>query len=178
MKVSKLILILLFFVINVFGQTKKETEEWINRNINDYPVSYGKIEYNILEKIFVEDGYLFFYLHWKKNDEKYYSGSWNKVALKDIKSIEYSKDTSIESGNKWFEINFNFNKGKCYEAKPDNEYEGKNNLNYSLVSERTKITKRFNMEFANSEIKNRIEKALVYIIKINGGKVIVKKEPF
>jgi hypothetical protein len=178
MKKSRIFLFLIFITVNVFGQTKKETEEWINQNINDYPVSYGNNPIDVVENIMIEDGYLYFYHHWKRENENYYSGTWDKVALKDIKSLEYSYDKSSDLDNRWIKLHLNFNKGKCYQGKPSNEFQGKDNVTYSLQYERTAIIKRSNMEFVNNGMKKRIEKALIHIIKLNGGNAIIKKEPF
>ena len=176
----KLYLVIMFLMtfFSTFCQTKEETEKWINQNINNYPVSYGDNPINIVENIFIEKEYLYFYHHWKKEDSNYYSGTWSKVALKDIKSIEYSYDKSSELNNKWIVLQLNFAKGKCSQATLKTEFQGKDNVNYEIMSEQTLIPQRLDMEFVESGMKQRIEKALLHIIKQYGGNAIVKKEPF
>jgi len=178
MRKSYLVLIFLLPFFSTFSQTKKETEKWINQNINNYPVSYGDNPINVVENIFIDNEYLYFYHHWKREDNNYYSGTWSKVALKDIKSIEYSYDKSSGLNNKWIELHINFAKGKCSQATLESEFQGKDNVNYEIQSERTVIPQRLNMEFVESGMKQRIEKALLHIIKQYGGNAIVKKEPF
>ena len=178
MKKSHLVFIFLFFIFNTFSQTKKETEDWINQNINTFPVSYGDNPINVVENIFLENGYLYFYHHWKREDNTYYSGTWSKVALKDIKSIEYTFDKSPGLNNKWIELRINFAKGKCSQGTLENEFQGKDNVEYVVQPERTIIPQRLNMDFQKSGMKQRIEKALLHIIKQYGGNAIVKKEPF
>lgn len=178
MKKSHLVFIFLFSIFNIFSQTRKETEDWINQNINIYPVSYGDNPINVVENIYLEDGYLYFYHHWKREDNTYYSGTWSKVALKDIKTIEYSFDKSPELNNKWIELHINFAKGKCSQATLEDEFQGKDNVKYVVQSERTIIPQRLNMDFQKSGMKQRIEKALLHIIKQYGGNAIIKKESF
>lgn len=178
MRTIKLILFAVLFSYSALGQSKEETEEWINQNINDFPVSYGDNPIDVKENIFIENGFLYFYHHWERNDENYYSGSWDKVALKDIKSIEYSYDKSPDLDNRWVAIHLNFAKGKCYSAKLKNGFQRKEDVSYELSYERTAVIKRSNMDFVNSGMKKRIEKALLHIIKLNGGNAIIKKEPF
>ncbi|MBW4362745.1 hypothetical protein [Flavobacterium taihuense] len=178
MKKSHLILIFLFIICSSFSQTKKETENWINKNINGYSVDYGNNPINIVENIYIENGYLYFYYHWKREDENYYDGTWSKVALKYIKSIEYSYDKSPGLNNKWIELHLNFTKGKCFQGKLDDEFQGKDNVAYEVQSERNIITQRLNMDFVKSGMKKRIEKALLSIIKQYGGNASLKKEAF
>ena len=158
-------------------QSKTETEKWINENINDFPVSYGDNPIEVVENIFVENGNLYFYHHWKNEKDNYYSGTWSKLALKDIKSIEYTYDKSSNLNYKWIELHFNFNKGKSLEGKT-NEFQGKDNVEYKIQLQKTIIPQRLNLDFENSGMKKRIEKALLHLIKLYGGNAIVKKEPF
>tara|TARA_R110001583_G_C5607231_1_gene404997 strand:+ start:66 stop:602 length:537 start_codon:yes stop_codon:yes gene_type:complete len=178
MKKLNIFLLSILISLSGFSQSKEETENWINQNINDFPVSYGDNSINVKEDIYLENGYVYFYHHWESNDDSYYSGSWDKVSLKDIKSIEYSYDKSPNLDNRWIEIHFNFDKGKCYTAELKNGFQTKENVSYSLKPERTAIIKRSNMDFVNSGIKNRMEKALIHIIKQYGGNAVIKKEPF
>jgi hypothetical protein len=173
--------IILFLLINttiLFSQTKKNTEEWINNNINYYPVSYGNNPISISERIEIEDGILYFYYHWKKDVDNYFSGSWSKINLKNIKSIEYSYDKSPDIDNKWINLTLNFQKGKCYERDALYPNDSKNQNGYQIQPERTIIKMRLNLDYVDSGMKLRIEKAFAYLIKQYGGNTIIKKEPF
>ena len=160
------------------SQTKEETINWINDNINDYPVTYEDNPIDVVERITIEDEYLYFYHHWKRTDDNYYSGSWNRIKLKDILSIEYSKDSAMEGGKKWINLYLNVKNDSFYDAKVENEFQNKKSIQYSLNTDRTAIVKRSNMNYLESGMDKRIEKALLHIIKLNGGKAFVKKEPF
>lgn len=177
MKKLNILILLLLISFSSLSQSKKETEDWVNQNINDFPVSYGNNPIHVQENIFLESGYVYFYHHWKR-DDGYYSGSWDKVSLKDIKSIEYSYDKSPELNNHWIEIHLNFNAGKCYSAKLKNGFQTKEDVSYLLQNERTAIIKRSDIEFVKNGMQKRIEKALLHIIKLYGGNATVKKEPF
>ena len=85
---------------------------------------------------------------------------------------------SSELNNKWIVLQLNFAKGKCSQATLKTEFQGKDNVNYEIMSEQTLIPQRLDMEFVESGMKQRIEKALLHIIKQYGGNAIVKKEPF
>ena len=180
MKKITLILLLLIPTL-LLSQTKKETEDWINNNINNYPVNYGDNPIEVVENIIIDGSSLYFYHHWNRQDDNYYSGTWTKINLKDIKSIEYSFDKSPGLNNKWIELHLNFNKGKSYQGKSQYPNEFRDNISYQILFDRTAIIMRLNMDFVESGMKKRIEKALLHIIKSYGGNAIVKtvkKEPF
>lgn len=171
MKKLTLILILLLQTIIIYSQTKKETEEWINDNINKFPVNYGIKGYNIVNEIHIENGtiYFFYGLTDRGKTGVYH---WSKVLLKDIKSIEFKKN------NEYINLIINFSKGKSYDSLPFENYRSKNDVYYDLNDINTDEVTRLNMEFHNSGMKERIEKALLHIIKLYGSNAIVKKEPF
>jgi hypothetical protein len=171
--------ILFFFSTYVlFSQSIKETEDWINNNINYYPVSYGDNPINVVERIEVDKGNLYFYHHWQNDNTNYYSGSWTKVNLKDIISIQYSYDKSPDLDNKWINLVLNFKKGQASVRKTKHNYDSKNQNDYSTVPEQTIITMRLNIDYEKSGMKPRMEKALLHLIRSYGGTATVKKEIF
>lgn len=177
----KSINLIYFFLLASFislAQTKKETEEWINNNINYYPVSYGNNPINVVEKIEVENGVLYFYHHWQNDITNYYSGSWTKVNIKDIISIQYSYDKSPDLDNKWINLVLNFKKGQASVRKTKHNYDSKNQNDYTTVPEQTIITMRLNIDYEKSGMKPRMEKALLHLIKQYGGNASTKKDPF
>ena len=178
MKNWQKILILLFSSTIAMSQTKQETETWINNNINQFPVSYGDNPNDPENRIVIEDGILYFYYHLENRKENYFSGIWNKINLNDIKNIEYSYNESVGLNNRWLQLNLNFDEGKCLQRQLNYPHESKNNNDYKLVPDRQWITMRLNGNFVKDGMKPRIEKALVHIIKLYGGKVSIKKEPF
>lgn len=173
------LLSILFLSINIsFSQTKKETEDWINQNINEFPLYWANTSLNVIEKIYVENGYLYNYYLVKDIEKNYYAGYWTKVALKDIKSIENYYHRSSDPESNWIELRFTSAKGKCFKAERKKEYVGKMNVKYQVVPEEMTISQRLNLDFENSGMKKRIEKALLHLIKLYGGNAIVKREPF
>lgn len=172
---------ILFILISnaiLFGQTKQETEDWINNNINSYPVDYGENSFEFFENITIEDGNLVLYNHFKSKNSNYYTGNWFKVSLKDIKSIDYSYDKSPGLDNKWINLKLNFIEGKSLEKKVTFPTNAQEQSVYKKNPEKAVIVMRLNMEYVQSGMKQRMEKALLHIIKLYGGTAIIKREPF
>ena len=55
MKLFKSLLFMFLISFSTHSQNKEETENWINQNINDFPVSYGDNPINVEEQIYLED---------------------------------------------------------------------------------------------------------------------------
>lgn len=108
-----------------------------------------------------------------------YTGSWQKVNINEIKAISYSKSNGLD--NNWIQIKLIFNKGLSYKGNSNYRFEPKEDINYKEDLVETAFYIRLNADYEISGMKERMEKAILHIIKLYGGKAIVKippKEPF
>ena len=95
--------------------------------------------------------------------------TYSKVAFKDITSIQIKKKRL--DGIEWFQLNLKTNnkiKGGKYE----------NGIYTGDYSNGTNLTILLDTNFELNDYPKRMEKALLHIITLNGGKAKVTKEAF
>ena len=163
----KSINLIYFFLLASFisiAQTKKETEEWIVEQYNEYedPVNRSR-------DLFFEDGYIYYLWLIAENH-----GFWSKLKIKDIKNIKiYHKKYNASDTVGWDVITLYFDKQKLYTRDVNLSVES----NY-IVSEGTTIDIKLKNNFITDGLKPRMEKALLHLIKQYGGNATTKKDPF
>ena len=158
-------LVLIFTSLNIFGQSKHETEEWIIQKYNEFerPINNGF-------DLTIENDCLLYL--WYVGDEKTGKfGGTSKVKLKDIKMIEirherYNSNDIIG----WSKIQVHFDEGN-YEYREIGESEFRK-------GEGTGFKILLDSKFMDNDLPTRMEKGLTHLVKLNGGNLKIKKEPF
>jgi hypothetical protein len=140
-----------------FSQDKIETEEWIIKIYNEY-----EREFNSEFDLIFENNFLVY---------TYFNSNF-RVKVSDITKIEIINERVNKSDNEgWSSIYIYFNKGKLQtKEKKESKYitsENGNNIKILLSS-----------NFITDGYTERIQKALIHLVKLNGGKAVIKKEPF
>lgn len=153
-----LTILIILFTSNIFGQTKNETEEWIVEKYNQFE------RVNSLSNtmdLFFEDDFLYYE----------YLNSFFKIKIKDIKEIEFKKERfDNEDKIGWISLWIRFDKDKLLHKKSNED-------NFSKSNDTAfKIPLSSDLEL--DDYKKRMEKALLHLIKLNGGNAKIKKEPF
>ena len=161
----------------VYSQTIQETEDWINKNINDYPRKISG-SMNLTYYLEVVNGFLYTIDTWTVTDSNYISQSLMRTSLKDIKHIEYSYDTGGDTkDSKFIYIEF-----KSYDNKVlwDKDFDKRNNEDDVVfeIYPSDNIRIQTSIDFEKSGMKERMSKAFLHLIKLYGGNAVIKKEPF
>lgn len=160
-----IILVLVLTSLNVLGQSKKETEDWIIQKYNEFerPQNSGfdlKIENDCL---------LYLWYFGDKETGKY--GGTSKIKLKDIKMIEIVHERfNTEDKEGWTKIQVLFDKGN-YEYKKLGD-------SYFTKGEGSGFKIILDSEFMKNGLPERMERGFTYLVKLNGGNLKIKKEPF
>lgn len=151
-------ILLLLFTITTFSQTKKETEDWIVEKYNEFE------RVNSLSNtmdLFFENNYLYYE----------YLNAFFKIKIQDIKEIEFKKERfNNEDKEGWISLWIRFDSGKLF-YKRANESDFKKDTDTAF-----KIP--LSSELGTNDYQKRLEKAILHLIKLNGGNAKVKKEPF
>ncbi|NYJ26633.1 hypothetical protein [Allomuricauda sp. ARW1Y1] len=143
------------------AQSKRETELWISEKYNYYKYNNRLHKNNFLrfdsEKIILIKSY----------------GSYSGISYQNVESIKISPFKVDD--REGFTISFYCNSGnKCIE---EGEYK-----NQHLIPEERKLNNYFSIyldkKFEEDDMPKRMEKALLHLIKLNGGEAIIKKEAF
>jgi len=140
-----------------FSQDKIETEEWIIKIYNEYEREFNSEFDLIFENNFLV--YTYFYSNFR-------------VKVSDITKIEIINERVNKSDNEgWTSIFIYFNKGKLQtKEKQESKYiTSENDNNFKIV---------LSSNFIKDGYTDRMQKALVHLVKLNGGKAVIKKEPF
>ena len=156
---KKILTVIVFLLLNLplFSQTKAETKDWILEKYNSFKRIENKNDFMLIEN----DSLIF---------HKYFFGyQYYKIAFKDIKSIQIRKNKHQEM--EWYQIDLNTN-GKIEYGSYENQLYNKDNQKFK------NMTILLSPEFANEDYPKRMEKALLRIISLNGGKATVLKEAF
>lgn len=161
MKNILLLFTLIFLSVDIaFSQTRKETEDWIIEKFN----SYRRPE-NIENQLEIADGILYHYNATTKLAMR--------VPIKDIKEIEI-KQESWGDGDFWVNIylytDTNKMAMKSFSKYSPDEY-------YNITPD-TKTHIPLSNKFYYGKMFPRMEKALLHLIKLNGGNAVIKNEPF
>lgn len=149
---KSIIFVLLLLNIQLHSQSLNETQNWIVQKHNNYCskeyISYG-VTYPRKTTLEIKDGYLIY--------NNITANFIQKVKIKDIKTIEVIHYITEESdeGYKMQLI--------CFETK-DNYFDG--------------LTLFFGKNFETNDMKNRMIKAMIQLVKLYGGNAKVKKEAF
>ena len=152
--VLTLIIILCFSQFS-FGQSKKETEEWIKTIIED--VKYRFNSYHNYEITFsngnliIKQPFLSKYLF------------ESIVPLKSLGKIKLRKD---DDG---YKLTLSCKDGECIK---DGEYLGENFTEYKFNSYSTSTSIVFGVTFQNDELPERLKKAFKHIVQLYGGKLV------
>ncbi|SCZ01182.1 hypothetical protein [Flavobacterium caeni] len=153
------IIIFLIFTNFLFSQSKEETKEWIIEKYNNYE---RVNQYNQKFDLTFEEDYLIYE----------YLGSLFKLKIKDIKKIELKKerfDNDDKEG--WVSIYIYFQKGKL-------STKGLNENVFSNAESDTSFKIPLSSELINEGYKDRMEKAIIHLVKLYGGNATIKKEAF
>lgn len=158
-----LLIIAICFNVSVFSQSKEETKEWIVDKYNNYERAINKFN-----SLAFDDDYIVY--QWVI-DERFGAGKVFKIKIKEIKKIEIrSERLNAEDKVGWVKLVLHFDSGKGLSRDLDEEnfsYSGYNNFYILLDS-----------KFLNNDLPARMEKAFLHLVKLYGGKAIVKKEAF
>ncbi len=156
---KKLFAFLVIIVCNtaIYSQTKTETKDWIIETFNSFKRTENKNDFLKIEK----DSLIF--------HSYFYKYTYSKIAFKDIVSIQIRK-RSID-GLEWYQIDLNTNK-KIEVGKYQNETYSKDYSNGASLSI------LLNTKFGLDDYPKRMEKALLRIITLHGGKAKILKEAF
>lgn len=152
---KKTIILIIFFTINVtFSQTKTEIKEWIVEKYNEYKSNTTVIPRTSFDLYFDNEYLIYIYI----NDEF-------KIKIKDIKKIKIKHEKfDIDDNEGWTSIFLYFEKNK---SRYNNE-----------VSDDTMIKITVSNEFIKDGYKNRMEKAILFLVKSYGGNATIKNEAF
>lgn len=157
---KKIILVISLFAFSqTFCQSKADTEEWIVEKYNEYErVSKYSSTFD---------------LYFESNNMVYeYLNTLFKVKIKDIKKIEIKKERfNNEDDEGWTSIFITFGPGKLLTKKEDE-------LNFVKSESDTFFKIILSSELINDGYKTRMEKALLHLIKLNGGYATIKKAAF
>mgnify|MGYP000055951151 CR=1 FL=1 len=156
---KRIFTILLFlFTITTFSQTKKETEVWIVEKYNEFE------RVNSLSNtmdLFFENNYLYYE----------YLNAFFKIKIQDIKEIEFKKERfNNEDKEGWISLWIRFDSGKSF-------YKGANESDFGKSTD-TAFKIPLSSELEKGDYQKRLEKAILHLVKLNGGSAKVKKEPF
>ena len=156
---KRIFTILLFLsTITTFSQSKKETEDWIVEKYNEFE------RVNSLSNtmdLFFENNYLYYE----------YLNAFFKIKIQDIKEIEFKKERfNNEDKEGWISLWIRFDSGKSF-------YKGANESDFSKSTD-TAFKIPLSSELEKDDYKKRFEKAVLHLVKLNGGSAKVKKEPF
>lgn len=158
MKRTITILLLLFSSSVIFSQTRKETEEWIVEKYNEFE-RVNSVS-NTMD-LFFENNFLYYE----------YLNAFFKIKIKDIKEIEFRKERfNNDDKDGWISLWIRFDTGKSF-------YKSANENDFSKSTD-TAFKIPLSSELGKNDNQKRLEKAILHLIKINGGSAIVKKEPF
>lgn len=155
-------LFFIFFLINIssFGQSKSETESWIIDKYLSYKLDNWAHKNNILK---IENGYLVLIKSY---------GWYEKILIKDIAQVKVSY-FKVED-REGYTINvYCKNNGKCIQ-------EGENNSDKNTTSKNLNnfMTIYVKVSFGQDDLPLRMEKALIYLVKLYGGDAKKYKEAF
>ena len=152
--------LLVFLISNVlmFGQTKSETQQWLRKIHLDYRTLNKYLTCDIMFK----DGYVYMLRYPTKF----------RVKIKDIKKIKIQKHTLYLGDTEGTVIlKLLFEKGKF-----ESNYDDENNFKVSDNDDYLKYC--YDSRFMTDDMKERVEKAYVHLVKLYGGSATVYKEPF
>ncbi|MAP81297.1 MAG: hypothetical protein CL526_09435 [Aequorivita sp.] len=151
-------ILFLLCTASIFSQTKKITEEWIEAKYNEFE------RVNSLSNtmdLYFEDNYLYYE----------YLNAFFKVKIKDIKEIEFKKERfSNKDKEGWISLCIRMDDGKLF-------YKEANDTGFTKSTE-TAFKIPFSAEIKEDDYHKRMEKAIVHLVKLNGGNAKVKREPF
>lgn len=153
-----LTILILLITTNIFGQTKKETEDWIVETYNQFE------RVNSLSNtmdLFFENDFLYYE----------YLNAFFKIKIKEIKEIEFKKERfNSEDKVGWISLWIRFGNGSLlYRGASENEFSKSTDTAFKIP---------LSCELGNEDYQKRLEKALLHLIKLNGGSAKIKKEPF
>ncbi|PHR74170.1 MAG: hypothetical protein COA67_02045 [Lutibacter sp.] len=153
-----LTILLLLITTNIFSQTKKETEEWIVEKYNQFE------RVNSLSNtmdLFFENNFLYYE----------YLNAFFKVEIKDIKEIEFKKERfDNEDKEGWISLWIRFDNGSLfYKRASENGFSKSTDTTFKIP---------LSSDLGKDDYQKRLEKALLHLIKLNGGNAKIKKEPF
>src|SRR5690554_2196163 len=119
----------------------------------------------------IEDEILYYRWGWVEENKEVY-GYWISIDIKYIKEIEIKKDY-FDSNDKigWSKIYLYFDKNKAFIKDLDDHEEYQ-------ISDSTFIDILLDAKFIDDDMAPRMQKALLHLVKLNGGSAKIKKEPF
>ncbi len=154
----KLTVLLILITTNIFSQTKNETEVWIVEKYNQFE------RVNSLSNtmdLFFENDFLYYE----------YLNAFFKIKIKDITEIEFKKE-KFDNDDKvgWISLWIRFDKGNLlYKRAGENEFSKSTDTAFKIP---------LSSDLEKDEYQKRLEKALLHLIKLNGGNAKIKKETF
>lgn len=155
---STVTILLLVITANIFSQTKKETEDWIVEKYNEFE-RVNSLSHKM--DLFFENDFL--------NYE--YLNAFFKIKVKDIKVIEFKKErVNNEDKEGWIALWIHFDSGSLFHKRA-------NENKFQLATD-TAFKIALSTDLGKEDYQKRLEKALLHLIKLNGGNAISKKEPF
>ena len=177
--IYKFFFVLLFFNISI-GQTKKETEEWIEGKYGMYKLDIFFEKNKSLE---FNNGYLYVF---DKGGLNYNEITYERIALKDVAEILVEN-----TGDRFKEVRYHVDlickvnkdcieSGRYVSGQFIKEY-GAGNWHIQGKNNKYFIRLTLNENFKEDDLPKRMEKALLYLIKLNGGtakKFVYPKEAF
>lgn len=165
MKIFQILLISTILLSNnLSAQTKSETEKWITEKYN-----YYERPTNIKDDLFFDNDYLYYV----GVSGDYYAQAI-RIKLKDIEGIEIKKrrfDANDDQG--WYAIQLYYQVGKTEKRDLLKENNGFLKSDFG-----TGFQILLSSEFSQDDMPERMTKAFVHLISLNGGKVKVQKEAF
>lgn len=159
------ILFVLFSSIITFGQSKTESENWIEEKHREY-----KNSYNPNMDLWFENDYLYYY--WTVDDKREADKRFAAVYRIKIKDIKFVK-TSVK---KLDDVTISIFVLYCTKGKLESKSLPGNS---NFVSNDEEFLNIFlNENFKKDGINVRMEKAFLHLVKLYGGSATIKKEAF
>lgn len=162
------LLIFLFITTLFYGQSKIETENWLEEKYNEYERSI-----NSNMNLWIDEGYLYYYFTLYDDPVKAKeNGVLYRMKIQDIKSIKIiKKKFNSEDKIGWSYLTLYTNSNKIFSKDfPENN-------NFTCTNEGF-LNIPLKAEFIDEGVNIRFQKAIIHLVKLYGGNATVKKEAF
>lgn len=155
---KKIILLLLLISTKSIAQDKTETQDWIRKQFYNYRYTNSVIN----EHLTFDNGYLYY----KTNSAEF------RVKIKDIQKVKIEKSKFNSNDDEgWAVLSFKFKTGK-FEIRLSGE------ADFKMSDNESKIDFFLVSKFISDNMKPRMEKSIVHLVKLYGGDATIYKEPF
>lgn len=171
MKKILTLLSILVFCINIFSQEKQEVEDWIKEKTAKY--YYLNDESTPKRFIYFRDAHLIYGISNYDNSNVNTSTTLKRIKISDVKKVEIKKiyiDRDIWIVNLYCSKNI-----KCVDERIEYHF----NKTFD-THELDYVSMGYNEKFGEENLPNRMGKAIIELVKLNGGSstLIVKKEKY